>query len=61
MVNKRRVSKVIGAGVVTVAVGFGVKKLFGSKATTGIVSGLIGLMTHEALDAPVSTWAYKNI
>jgi hypothetical protein len=59
--NKKTVAKVIGAGVVGVAGAFVLKEMVGRAAGESIAGAIVLLMLHEVLDAPVSTWVYKQI
>jgi hypothetical protein len=60
--TKWTVAKVIGAGLVGAVGAVTTKKLIvGSTIGVAIVGALVSAGLHEAFDAPVSGWVYKQI
>ena len=54
-------AKLIGAGAVTLLGGFVVKQVLGGPAAAGVVGGVVMMIAHEELDAPISRWVYRQI
>ena len=58
---KWTVAKIIGGGAVTLIGGAIVKEVLGGPAAAGVVGGVILMIAHEELDAPVSRWVYRQL
>ncbi len=60
--TKWTVAKVIGAGLVGAVGAVATKKLIvGSTIGVAIIGAFVSAGLHEAFDAPVSGWVYKQI
>lgn len=60
--QKKTVAKVIGGGVVAAAGAVATKKLIvGSGLGAMVLGAVVTAGAHEALDAPVSGWVYKQL
>ncbi|HEY3844712.1 MAG TPA: hypothetical protein VGL48_15780 [Acidimicrobiales bacterium] len=60
--QKRTVAKIVGAGIVAAMGAVATKKLIvGSGVGAVVVGAVITAGAHEAFDAPVSGWVYKQL
>ena len=57
--NKRQIANVAGPVAVTLAVGWGVKKVFGSEAS--LLGAVIAFAAHQYFNAPASKLVYSVI
>lgn len=60
MTLKQIITRAVGAAVIGALGGFVTKELLGD-AAKGAVGGIILLAIHEAADAPLSNWIYREI
>ncbi|MDA8039851.1 MAG: hypothetical protein M0Z69_11980 [Actinomycetota bacterium] len=59
--DKKSISKVVGAGIVGSVAVIAINRLLGAKATGTILGSVLVMLAHEAFDAPVSGWVYKQM
>jgi hypothetical protein len=61
VVNKHTIAKVIGASVVSIGTTIVVRRVYVKSVQQSIVGGIIGLIAHELMDAPLSDWVEKQL
>jgi hypothetical protein len=59
--NKRNVAKAIGAGAVGLGTAFVLKELVGRAGEESAAAAVVMILAHEAFNAPVSNWVYKQL